>query len=88
MNKKLNIISYATLPLVLPLMIVTLVGCSKATPVPASECSAVTSHVKKVLKDRAPSQSKMLEQCKAATDDARGCIMAADKPMKILQCDF
>ena len=30
----------------------------------------------------------MLKQCKAATDEARGCIMAADKPMKLLQCDF
>ena len=88
LNKKPNIISYVALPLVLSVMIVTLVSCSKATPVPASECSTVINHVKKILKERAPSKSKMLEQCQAATDDARGCIMAADKPMKILQCDF
>jgi len=84
LNKTLNILSY----LALPLVILTLVSCSKATPVPISECESVVSHVKKVLKSNAPSQSKMLKQCKAATDDARGCVMAADKPMKILQCDF
>ncbi len=84
LNKTLNIIFY----LALPLVILTLASCSKATPVPVSDCDAVVSHVKSVLKDNAPSKSKMLKQCKAATDEARGCVMAADKPMKILQCDF
>jgi len=84
LNKTLNIIFY----LALPIVILTLVSCSKATPVPVSECGTVVSHVKKVLKDNAPTKSKMLKQCKAATDEARGCVMAADKPMKILQCDF
>ncbi|GAW95314.1 MULTISPECIES: hypothetical protein [Colwellia] len=84
LHKTMNIISY----LALPLMVITLVSCSKAPPVAVSECSTVVSHVKKVLKDHAPSKTKMLKQCKAATDEARGCIMAADKPMKILQCDF
>jgi len=83
-TSKINGITY----LALPLVIISLVSCSKATPVPISECESVVSHVKKVLKSNAPSQSKMLKQCKAATDDARGCVMAADKPMKILQCDF
>jgi len=83
-NKILNIISY----LALPLVILTLVSCSKATPIPKSECQTVVSHVKSILKDKAPSKSKMLKQCEAATDEARGCVMAADKPMKILQCDF
>jgi hypothetical protein len=63
-------------------------ACSKATPVPVSQCNEVVSHVKKILGKNAPSKSKMLKQCKAASDDARGCVMAADKPMKILQCDF
>jgi len=84
MHKSLNFISYFALPLV----ILTLVSCSKASPVPKSECDAVVSHVKSVLKDKAPSKSEMIKQCEAATDEARGCIMAADKPMKILQCDF
>ena len=84
LSKTMNIISY----LALPLVIVTLASCSKATPVPVGKCDAVVSHVKSVLKGNAPSKSKMLQQCKAATDEARGCVMAANKPMKILQCDF
>ncbi len=88
LNKPLNFSSTLTLPLLLPIMITTLVSCSKATPVPVGECDVVVSHVKSVLKNNAPSKSKMLKQCKAATDEARGCVMAADKPMKILQCDF
>lgn len=63
-------------------------ACSKATPVPESDCDKVIKHAKKVLGKNAPSSSKMQKQCKAATDEARGCVMAADKPMKILQCDF
>lgn len=84
LNKTLNIVSY----LALPLVVLTLVSCSKAVPVPQSECDAVISHVKSILKDKAPGKSALRKQCKAATDEARGCVMAADKPMKILQCDF
>ncbi len=65
-----------------------LVACSKAPPVPASECKQVVAHAKKVLKENAPSSSKMMKQCKAASDDARGCVMAADKPVKMMKCDF
>ncbi len=83
-NKTLNILFY----LALPLLLLTLFSCSKVEPVPKSACDSVVSHVKSILKDKAPSKSKMLKQCKSATDEARGCIMAADKPMKILQCDF
>ena len=68
--------------------IATLTACSKADPVPMSECKKVVSHAKKVLGEQAPSSSKMLKQCKAASDEARGCVLAADKPMKILKCDF
>ncbi len=63
-----------------------LVGCG-ADPVPASSCDKVVAHTMSVLKDKSPSKSKLLAQCKAATDEQRGCIMAADKPMKILQCE-
>jgi len=76
---------------ILPLnfaLITVLASCSGAKPVPVSECGKVISHVKTVLKDKAPSSSKMMKQCKAATDEARGCVLAANKPMKILQCDF
>jgi len=83
-NKSMNIISF----LALPLVIITLVSCSKATPVPKSECKAVITHVKSILKDKAPSRADMLKQCNVASDETRGCVMAANKPMKILQCDF
>jgi hypothetical protein len=88
LNKSSDIISALTLRALLSVMLITLVGCSKAPPVSISECETVVSHVKSVLKGNAPSNSKMLKQCKAATDEARGCVMAADKPMTILQCDF
>lgn len=65
-----------------------LISCSKVTPVAVTECDRVVSHVKKILAQRAPSNSEMLKQCKAASDEARGCVLAADKPMKILKCDF
>ena len=73
---------------VLIIAIVTLTACSKADPVPVSECKKVVSHAKKVLGEQSPSSSKMLKQCKVASDEARGCVLAADKPMKILKCDF
>ncbi|NTS78637.1 hypothetical protein HR060_17475 [Catenovulum sp. SM1970] len=62
-----------------------LASCSEQ-PVPASECDKVVAHIKAVLKDKAPSSSKLSAECKAATDEQRGCVMGADKPMKILQC--
>lgn len=62
-----------------------LFGCSDP-PVAVSECPNVVKHIKSVLKDKAPSTSEMSTQCKQATDEQRGCVMAADKPMKILQC--
>ncbi len=62
-----------------------LTGCG-APPVPVSECDNVVKHIKSILKDKAPPSSEMSKQCKAATDDQRGCVMAADKPMKVLNC--
>ena len=75
-----------TLPFFVTILL--LLACSKVEPIPVSECKTVVSHVKKTLKDLAPSNSKMLAQCEAASDEARGCVMAANKPMKILKCDF
>lgn len=73
------------------LSVVMLSGASLLTacgapPVPVSECGAVVKHIKSVLKDKAPSRSEMTKQCKEATDEQRGCALAADKPMKILSC--
>lgn len=65
-----------------------LAGCGETPKVPKSECKAVVVHVKTVLGKFAPSEQEMLSQCKAATDEARGCVMAAAKPMKLSQCDF
>ncbi|WDE03785.1 hypothetical protein SG34_020735 [Thalassomonas viridans] len=65
-----------------------LFACSKHEPVPVNQCDQVIAHAKKVLGGKAPSTAEMSKQCKAATDDARGCVLAADKPMKLLKCDF
>lgn len=80
MNKKT-----ATLLLLCPWL---LISCSKHEPVPVNQCDKVVAHAKKVLGSNAPSSGEMNKQCKAATDDARGCVLAADKPMKLLKCDF
>ena len=66
-------------------VLLSLSGCG-APPVAVSECDKVVKHIRGVLKDKAPSTSELTKQCKAATDEQRGCAMAADKPMKILQC--
>ena len=74
--------------LLLVVILSSLTACSKAPPVPSSECDKVVAHAKKVLGAQAPSHSEMSKQCKAASDEARGCVMQADKPMKILKCDM
>lgn len=61
-------------------------ACGGPPPVAASQCDKVVKHVQSVLKDKSPSRAKLTSQCKAATDEQRGCAMAADKPMKVLQC--
>ncbi|WDE13415.1 hypothetical protein [Thalassomonas haliotis] len=65
-----------------------LLGCSKHEPVAVGQCDKVVAHAKKILGNKGPSTTEMNKQCKAATDDARGCVLAADKPMKLLKCDF
>jgi len=72
----------------LTLSTLALTACSQAEMVSVSECDKVVSHAKSILKENAPSKADMLKQCKAASDEARGCVMAADKPMKLLKCDF
>lgn len=70
------------------LFVLILTACSKAQSVPVSSCDKVVRHAKSILGDKAPATAKMLEQCKAASDEARGCVMAADKPIKMLKCDM
>ena len=63
-------------------------ACSKLEPVPVTECNKVISHAKKILGARAPTKQEMTKQCQEASDEARACVLDADKPMKMLQCDF
>ena len=61
-------------------------GCSTYAPVSASQCVGVVKHTKKILGLMAPKHKKMMVDCKKATDDVRGCIMAATTKIQIAQC--
>jgi hypothetical protein len=61
-------------------------ACSNYEPVSVSECNKVVAHATKVLGSFAPSQSEMMVDCKKATDNERGCIMASTKKGQIAQC--
>ncbi|OUS29209.1 hypothetical protein A9Q99_08830 [Gammaproteobacteria bacterium 45_16_T64] len=61
-------------------------GCSRYDPVPVSDCSKVVRHAQKVLGDLAPSHKEMMTDCKAASDNDRGCIMASSKKGEVAQC--
>jgi len=61
-------------------------GCSNYDPVFASDCAGVVSHAKKTLGKLAPKRSKMMADCKKATDNERGCIMAATTKVQISKC--
>ncbi len=66
--------------------VVALTSCSSYDPVPASECGKVVAHSKKILGDMAPSYQDMMKECKAASDNERGCAMAAEKPGQLMKC--
>ncbi len=66
--------------------VLLLQGCSSYEPVSVSKCDAVIKHAKKVLGEMAPTHSKMQAECKAATDQERGCMMAATTKGQISQC--
>jgi len=61
-------------------------GCNSYDPVPVSQCKKVVKHAKKVLGKMAPKHSKMIADCKKASDSERGCIMAATKAGAMAQC--
>lgn len=86
MNTPMNLNN--TLNLLLGIIFTALLiqSCSSYEPVPKSKCKAVVAHAKKTLGKLAPPTSEMVASCKKATDEERGCIMAADKPMKISSC--
>ena len=61
-------------------------GCSSYDPVSVSKCAGVVRHAKKTLGKMAPNRSKMMADCKKATDNERGCIMAATTKMQVSKC--
>jgi len=61
-------------------------ACSNYEPVSVAECDKVVAHAAKVLGNFAPKQSVMMADCKKATDNERGCIMASTKKGQIAQC--
>jgi len=61
-------------------------GCTSYEPVSVKQCTSVVKHAQKVLGKMSPPYEKLLKSCKAATDNERGCIMAAKKMGQITQC--
>ncbi len=61
-------------------------GCSNYDPVAVNECPKVVSHSAALLGKLAPSQTQMMEECKAADDKERGCAMAATKSSELIKC--
>ena len=64
----------------------SLAGCSSYDPISVKECNKVVSHTKKLLKSHAPPKAEMMKSCKEATDQERGCAMAATKAAQLMQC--
>ena len=65
------------------------IGCGDAyEPVPASECSSLSRHVRHLLGNRAESRSDTLARCKAASDQERGCATVADSAADLMRCSM
>lgn len=64
----------------------SVVGCKKYDPVPESECKKVVTHARKVMGKHADKRSKMMKDCKAASDQERGCAKVAKSPAALLRC--
>jgi hypothetical protein len=62
-------------------------GCTNYEPVSVKECSAVVKHAQKVLGKLSPPYKELLKSCTTASDEVRGCIMAAEKMGQITQCN-
>lgn len=64
-------------------------GCGPSyEPVPATQCSELAKHSKKLLGARAETRKVMMKKCRAATDELRGCAMAADSAADLLRCSM
>ena len=68
------------------LLLLFIQGCSNYEPVSVKHCKSVVKHAQEVLGKMSPPYKELLKSCKAATDDKRGCIMAAKKMGQITQC--
>jgi hypothetical protein len=82
------VISRKILIFIVCTIVMTGIGCSSYDPVPVTECKKVVKHARKVLGKLAPKKSEMMEQCEAADDQARGCVMAAKKTGDLMQCSM
>ncbi|MGI2257882.1 hypothetical protein [Shewanella sp. GXUN23E] len=54
--------------------------------VPASQCPQVIEHVKFVQGGKSPGQAALMAECKVASDEERGCLMAASTRVQLAQC--
>ncbi|MFT7184863.1 MAG: hypothetical protein ACI84K_000229 [Pseudohongiellaceae bacterium] len=79
-----------TKPLILNASLVLLVslsqGCTSYEPVFVAECNKVVKHAQQILGKLSPPYQDLLKSCKAASDDKRGCILAAKKVGRMTQC--
>lgn len=67
------------------LLITLFASCSKYKDVPASECERVTAHAQKIL-DGSKSRGEIMSDCKSASDQQRGCAMAAKNALTLAAC--
>ena len=70
----------------LSIQLFAVAGCSKHTPVPVTQCNAVVTHASRVLGDDAGSSSQLMKDCREATDQQRGCALAAKSAISLMRC--
>lgn len=78
----------------LPLVVMTsLVGASilmtaygQDEKVSAELCPKIASHIQDIQLHQAPSLSAVLASCKVASDEERGCMLAASSSQQLAKC--
>lgn len=70
----------------LALAVLTLTACSSPEPLDDSHCKAIVKHVTKSLGKLAPEPMGIYKECKAGTDEQRGCVMVAENAMQVSKC--
>ena len=73
---------------IIALLMLTLTACSKYEPVSVDQCAKVVSNARKVMGSTADSKSEMMKQCKAATDQERGCANVATTKADLMRCSM